>query len=166
MQLASKMRFVSAQLLALLPTTCTCARLPTPTRWRARLRGALDAGIADGTIKGLSFSQATQANAVFAVLDNAAADRIRERFRFYDWDRAAGEVRWMCSYDTTDDVDGFVTAIREEFARSYGSVGGIVHRISPFTSAVKVVSVLGEVAVVDVRALHAIRVDGGAIEAQ
>ena len=55
---------------------------------------------------------------MFAVLDNDAADRIRERFRFYDWDRAAGQVRWMCSYDTTEeDIDGFVAAITEELAR-------------------------------------------------
>ncbi len=37
MQLASKMRFVSAQLVALLTTTCGGARRATPTRWRARL---------------------------------------------------------------------------------------------------------------------------------
>ena len=55
----------------------------------ARLRGALETLLADGSIRGLAFSQPTQANAVFAVLDNAAADRIRERLRFYDWDRAA-----------------------------------------------------------------------------
>jgi threonine aldolase len=83
-----------------------------------RLRSALDAGVADDDIRGLSFSQQTQANAVFAVLPNDAADRIRERVRFYDWDRAAGQVRWMCSWDTTErDVDDFVTAIREELAR-------------------------------------------------
>ena len=58
-----------------------------------------------------------QANAVFAVLPTEAADRIRARVRFYDWDRAAGEVRWMCAWDTTEaDVDGFVTVIREELA--------------------------------------------------
>jgi threonine aldolase len=68
-------------------------------------------------IQGLSLNQQTQANAVFAVLPNNAADRIRERVRFYDWDRAAGQVRWMCSWDTTErDVDDFVTAIREELA--------------------------------------------------
>jgi threonine aldolase len=38
--------------------------------------------------------------------------------RFYDWDRAAGEVRWMCAFDTTeDDVDRFVTVITEELRR-------------------------------------------------
>lgn len=118
MQLASKMRFVSAQLLAILADDLYLRSAAHANAMASRLRNALDKGIADGSIKGLSFSQATQANAVFAVLDNDAADRIRERFRFYDWDRASGEVRWMCSYDTTeDDIDGFVTAITEELAR-------------------------------------------------
>jgi threonine aldolase len=54
---------------------------------------------------------------VFAVLPNAAADRLRESFRFYDWDRASGQVRWMTAFDTTeDDVDDFIAAIRVELA--------------------------------------------------
>jgi threonine aldolase len=118
MQLSSKMRFVSAQFLALLTDELYLKSASHANAMATRLRSQLEVGIADGSIKGLSFSQATQANAVFAVLDNAAADRIRERFRFYDWDRAAGEVRWMCAYDTTeDDIDGFVAAITEELAK-------------------------------------------------
>jgi threonine aldolase len=114
MQLASKMRFMSAQLLALFDDGLGLRSAARANAMAARLRGALD----DGSVRGLSFSQQTQANAVFAVLPNDAADRIRERVRFYDWDRAAGEVRWMCSWDTSEaDVDGFVTAIREELAR-------------------------------------------------
>jgi threonine aldolase len=63
----------------------------------------------------LSFSAPTQANAIFAVLDPEVSDRIRQTFRFYDWDRSAGEVRWMCSFDTTDaDIDGFVEKITSE----------------------------------------------------
>jgi threonine aldolase len=82
-----------------------------------RLRSVLENAISAGSISGLSFSQATEANAVFAVLDNDAADRIREKVRFYDWDRAAGEVRWMCAFDTTEaDVDGFVAAITAELS--------------------------------------------------
>ncbi|MCV7422501.1 low specificity L-threonine aldolase [Mycobacterium yunnanensis] len=114
MQLASKMRFTSAQLLALFADGLGLRSAEHANAMAARLRGAFDADPVDG----LSFSQATEANAVFARLPNAAADRIRERVRFYDWDRAAGLVRWMCSWDTTEaDVDGFVTAIREEMAQ-------------------------------------------------
>jgi threonine aldolase len=118
MQLASKMRFASAQLLALFDDGLGLRSAAHANAMASRLRDSLDKGIANGEIRGLAFTQQTQANAVFAVLANEAADRIRERVRFYDWDRAAGEVRWMCAWDTTEgDVDGFVAAIREELAR-------------------------------------------------
>jgi threonine aldolase len=112
MQLASKMRFTSVQLLALFDDGLGLRAAAHSNAMAARLRKSLEG------VRGLSFSQPTQANAVFAVLPNDAADRIRERVRFYDWDRAAGQVRWMCAWDTTEgDVDGFVAAIREELAR-------------------------------------------------
>ena len=118
MQLASKMRFMSAQLLALFDDDLGLRSAGHANAMATRLRSALDAGIQDGSITGLSFSHATQANAVFAILANDVADRIRERVRFYDWDRALGQVRWMCAFDTTEaDVDAFVAAIREELAR-------------------------------------------------
>jgi threonine aldolase len=118
MQLASKMRFMSAQLLALFEAGLGLRSAGQSNAMAARLRSSLEAGIADGSISGLSFSQPTEANAVFAILANDAADRIRERVRFYDWDRALGQVRWMCAFDTTeDDVDNFVAVIREELAR-------------------------------------------------
>jgi threonine aldolase len=51
------------------------------------------------------------------VLANEAADDIRQKVRFYDWDRARGEVRWMTAFDTTEaDVDAFVEVIRAELA--------------------------------------------------
>ena len=118
MQLTSKMRFLSAQLIALLEDDLWLRSATHANLMAAHLRHSLEQGISTGSITGLSFSRPTQANAVFAVLDNAAADRIRERFRFYDWDRAAGEVRWMTAFDTKEsDVDAFVAAITEELAR-------------------------------------------------
>lgn len=115
MQLSSKMRFVSAQLLALFQNDLGI-RLATHSNTMAHtLRHQLDSKVSSGEISGLSFSAPTQANAVFARLDNDAADRIRESFRFYDWDRASGEVRWMCSFDTTEaDIDAFVSTITRE----------------------------------------------------
>jgi threonine aldolase len=53
-----------------------------------------------------------QANAVFAILPPGAAERLQRDFRFYVWDEHTGEVRWMCSWDTSkEDVDAFVGAI-------------------------------------------------------
>ena len=117
MQLASKMRFVSAQLIALLADDLYLRSAGHANAMAARLRSTLEAEIAAGTIRGLNFSQATDANAVFAVLPAGVADTLRESFRFYDWDAAANEVRWMASFDTTEnDIDTFVAAISRELA--------------------------------------------------
>ena len=113
MQLASKMRFMSAQLLALFENGLGLAAATHANAMAARLRSALE----ELALPELGFSQETQANAVFAVLANEAADRIREKVRFYDWDRAGGEVRWMTAFDTTEaDVDAFVEVIRSELS--------------------------------------------------
>lgn len=118
MQLASKMRFVSAQLLSLFEDDLGLRSAAHANAMAQRLRAALEAGLADGSLPGLAFSQHSPANAIFATLPNDAADRIRARVRFYDWDRARGEVRWMTSWDTTsEDVDHFVTVIGEELSR-------------------------------------------------
>ena len=118
MQLASKMRFASAQLLALFDDDLGLRSATHANAMAQRLRTALASGIADGTLSGLAFTQDTQANAIFATVPNEIADRIRERIRFYDWDRARGEVRWMTAWDTTpEDVDRFVAIIADEFSR-------------------------------------------------
>jgi len=111
MQLASKMRFVSAQLIALLEGDLWLRSASHANAMAARLRSALAAA----DLAGLGFTQATQANAVFATLPPGVADRLRETFRFYDWNPATGEVRWMTAFDTTEgDIDRFVAAIAKE----------------------------------------------------
>ncbi|MFS0910385.1 low specificity L-threonine aldolase [Microbacterium sp. 179-I 3D2 NHS] len=112
MQLSSKMRFVSAQLIALLEGDLWLRNARHANAMAARLRAAVEAGIADGGIRGVSFTQPTQSNGVFATLPDGVADRLRESFRFYDWDAARNEVRWMCSFDTEEgDVDAFVAEL-------------------------------------------------------
>jgi threonine aldolase len=104
MQLASKMRFVSAQLLALFDGDL----------WRraAGNANAMAARLASGVAGALTITQAVQANAVFAILPPGAAEALQRDFKFYVWDEHTGEVRWMCSWDTTEeDVDAFVEAI-------------------------------------------------------
>jgi threonine aldolase len=106
MQLASKMRFVSAQLEALL----------TDELWRrsAGHANAMAARLADGVREHVPLTQDVQANAVFAILPPGVAERLQEDFRFYVWDEHTGEVRWMCSWDTRpEDVDDFAAAIAD-----------------------------------------------------
>lgn len=60
----------------------------------------------------VTFTQPTQSNPVLAVLPFAATQRLRKSYRFYAWDPARGEVRWMCAFDTTaSDVDTFCAAV-------------------------------------------------------
>ncbi|MDF2444249.1 MAG: threonine aldolase [Subtercola sp.] len=106
MQLSSKMRFVSAQLIALLESGLWLESASHANAMAARLRAAVE------RMPGVTLTRPTQANAVFAILPPGVADRLREVFRFYDWDNATGEVRWMCSFDTTEaDVDAFAAAL-------------------------------------------------------
>jgi threonine aldolase len=109
MQLESKMRFVSAQLIAILSDDLYLRSAGHANAMATRLRDAVEG------LPGLTISQKTQSNAVFAILPPGVADRLRQNFRFYDWDPATGEVRWMCAFDTTEaDVDAFAAALREE----------------------------------------------------
>ena len=105
MQLASKMRFAAAQFEALLEADC----------WRAGAAhaNAMARRLADGVRDAVEITQPVEANAVFAILAPERAERLREDWFFYTWDESTGEVRWMCSWDTTEeDVDAFIAAVR------------------------------------------------------
>ncbi|WP_432932066.1 threonine aldolase family protein [Microbispora sp. CA-135349] len=113
MQLASKMRFVSVQFEALLGGDLWLRN--------ARRANAMARRLADAVrdLPRVSVPRPVEANAVFAVLPADVADRLRKRFRFYNWNEQVGggmvEVRWMCAFDTTEaDVDAFAAALAEE----------------------------------------------------
>ncbi|MGC0378846.1 threonine aldolase [Streptomyces sp. SAI-229] len=112
MQLASKMRFVSVQLEALLARDLWLRSARHANEMAQRLAEGVRA------VHGVEILYPVQANAVFARLPHDVSERLQKRFRFYFWDEAAGDVRWMCAFDTTeDDVDMFVAALKEEMAR-------------------------------------------------
>jgi len=109
-QLASKMRFLSAQMEALL----------TNDLWRRnaehanRMAQLLEQEVRK--IPGVTIVYSVEANGVFVQIPRTAIKKIQERYFFYVWSEEDAVVRWMCSFDTTeDDVI--------EFARF---VGGIV----------------------------------------
>jgi threonine aldolase len=119
MQLASKMRFMSAQFIALLEGDLWLRSASHANAMAARLRAAVD------IIDGVEPTQKTESNGVFAILPEGVADRLRQSFRFYDWDESAREVRWMCSFDTTEeDIDAFAAAIRHELRTDGGGQAG------------------------------------------
>jgi threonine aldolase len=108
MQLASKMRYVSAQL----------ARLLEGDLWRANAAHAngMARRLADAVrgIPGVELAQPVQANGVFARMPRELVAPLQEHSFFYVWDEGAPVVRWMCSWDTrAEDVDAFAAALRE-----------------------------------------------------
>lgn len=112
MQLSSKMRFLSAQYVALLTDDLWLRSARHANAMARRLESAVR------SISGVQITQEVQANAVFAVLPAAATAALQDRFHFYTWNQVSGEVRWMCAWDTSpEDVDAFAAAIGEELAR-------------------------------------------------
>jgi threonine aldolase len=108
MQLASKMRFMSAQMEALL----------TNDLWRRnaehanRMARLLEEEVRK--IPGARIVYPVEANGVFAQIPRKAISKIQERYFFYVWSEEESVVRWMCSFDTTEeDVRQFAEYVRE-----------------------------------------------------
>src|SRR3954449_4276941 len=113
MQLASKMRFLAAQFEALLEDE----------RWRrtAAHANAMARRLAEAVngVDGVRITQQVDANAVFAVVPPGTAEKLQEKWRFYVWDESTGEVRWMCSWDTTpEEVDAFAADVAQVVSES------------------------------------------------
>ncbi|MFM7045229.1 MAG: threonine aldolase family protein, partial [Ilumatobacteraceae bacterium] len=94
-QLPSKMRFVSAQLVALLDDD----------RWMRLAAGAnaMARRLYDAThdIPGVHFDEAPEVNSVFPCLPAEAIEPLRQWCFFWDWDVRRHQVRWMTAWDTT-----------------------------------------------------------------
>ena len=109
MQLASKMRFVSAQFDALLAGDLWLRNASHANAMARRLEAAVR------DVPGVAIQRPVQANAVFVVIPPAVTERLQKQYPFYVWDEQTGEVRWMTSFDTTEqDVDGFAAAVAAE----------------------------------------------------
>ena len=106
MQLASKMRFIAAQFVALL----------SDDLWlrNAQHANAMARRLSEGVslVPGVTLAHPTEANGVFASLPPAVTEALQEEFPFYVWNEATGVVRWMTSFDTDEeDVDAFIELV-------------------------------------------------------
>lgn len=107
MQLASKMRYIAAQFSAFLQDDL----------WKSNARHAnlmaqkLHAAVKD--IPGVQVTRKVESNAVFAIVPAEIIPKLQEQFFFYVWDEDTSEVRWMCSFDTTEeDIEAFASLLR------------------------------------------------------
>ncbi len=109
MQLASKMRYIAAQFEAML-TDGLWHKNASHANRMARL-------LADevSEIPGIEITQKVQINGVFAKVPPEIVSGLQKEFFFYVWDEETSEVRWMTSWDTTEeDIMGFVQLLREK----------------------------------------------------
>ncbi len=108
MQLASKMRFASAQFDALLTGELWLKN----ARHANRMARLLEKSLRE--IPQVKIIYKVEANGVFAKIPRAAIARLQKRYFFYVWNEQQSVVRWMCSFDTTEqdvkDFAGFVKA--------------------------------------------------------
>jgi threonine aldolase len=112
MQLASKMRFISAQFDALLTGNLWLKNAQHANRMARLLEEQL------GEISQVKIIYKVEANGVFAKIPHRAIARLQKRYFFYVWSEEQSVVRWMCSFDTTEqDVRQFVKFVAETVLR-------------------------------------------------
>ena len=106
-QLCSKMRFVAVQFESYL-TTGLWRRNAEHSNRMAQL---LYQSVKD--IPGVRVMYPVQVNSVFVQLPHEVWTGLQNDYFFYDWDEANDVVRWMCSFDTTEeDIAHFVEALK------------------------------------------------------
>ena len=109
MQLASKMRFISAQFIAYFRDDL----------WKkcASHSNAMAAILANKImeIKSLKITQPVQSNGVFVIIPKKVAEKVMQQYFFYPWNEKKSEYRLMTSWDSTDeDIEEFVKLLESE----------------------------------------------------
>ena len=107
MQLASKMRFISAQFEALFTGDLWLQNARHANRMAQLLKREIS------KIPQVKIIYNVEANGVFAQIPRKSIAKLQKRYFFYVWNEAQSVVRWMCSWDTTaDDVKQFAEFVK------------------------------------------------------
>jgi threonine aldolase len=111
MQLASKMRFISAQYSGYFRNDLW-KRCALNSNAMARL-------LADelNLIPEVKVTQKVQSNGVFVIMPADIAEKVRGHYFFYPWDEKKSEWRLMCSWDTEEsDIEDFIKLLKKELS--------------------------------------------------
>jgi len=108
MQLTSKMRFIAVQFEALLSNNLYLKNAAYANKMAQLLAQEIQ------NITQIKITQKVETNSIFAIVDPKYIPLLQKDFPFYIWNDQKSEVRWMCSFDTTEeDVYNFVKAIKK-----------------------------------------------------
>lgn len=109
MQLASKMRFISAQYIGYFRNDLW-KRCATHSNAMA---GILSENLQK--IAGIKITQKVQSNGVFVIMPASVAERMTKHYFFYPWNEKISEYRLMTSWDTTEeDISEFIKLLKKE----------------------------------------------------
>ena len=107
-QLASKMRYLSAQFIPYLENNLWLENALKANRQAARLAAILQ------QYPQITFTQKVESNQLFLIMPAEAARKLMEKYFFYYWNEAISEVRFVTSWDTTDeDIHQLEQALKE-----------------------------------------------------
>lgn len=96
-QLASKMRYLSAQFIPYLENDLWLDNALQANRQAAKLAAMLR------TFPQIRFTQKAESNQLFLTMPAQAAKKLLEKYFFYYWNEEASEVRFVTSWDTADE---------------------------------------------------------------
>jgi len=112
MQLASKMRFISAQFERYLSDNLWYQNAQHSNKMAQLLASKIK------EISQITITQKVEANGVFAIVPAEIVPELQKEYFFYEWDEVRSEVRWMASFDTTEkDILNFVELIKKLLSR-------------------------------------------------
>lgn len=108
LQLASKMRYLSAQFLAYFEENIYKKNAQHANKMAKLLAEKLSSN------RNVTFVYPVQSNAIFIKLDKKFIGRLLEKYFFYIWDESENIIRLMTSFDTTiEDIESFIIYFNE-----------------------------------------------------
>ena len=109
-QLASKMRYLSAQFIPYLEDNVWFENASHANAMARKLATALQ------QYPEVKFTQPVQSNQLFFTLPAVPLRRLQEQYFFYMWNESINEARMVTSWDTTDeDIDALIAFLKEIF---------------------------------------------------
>ena len=111
MQLASKMRFISAQFIAYFKNDLW----KTSASHSNGMAKLLAEKLKD--LENIRITQRVQSNGIFVIIPHEVAEKVRKQYFFYPWNEENSEYRLMTSWDTTEeDIKDFIKILKKELS--------------------------------------------------
>jgi threonine aldolase len=112
MQLASKMRFISAQYIAYFRNDLWKRNAVHSNSMALILAEKMK------SLKQIHITQRVESNGVFAIIPKDVAEKVSKSYFFYPWNELKSEYRLMTSWDTTEeDIEDFVALLKKELGK-------------------------------------------------